>query len=372
MESMQEESGATEKWIALLGRKDVPADGIVDYCACLGKNLAKLGIELKPVRVEWATNGWLRALADLWRCSKDWRGKWVIGQYAAMGWSNRGFPVGGLACAAILRVRGVRGAMVFHEPWGTAGPRLIDRGRCAFQNWTVRNLYRFTEKSVFTVPLSSVWWLPRNDAKSAYIPLGSNIPENLTNRSELQNQNGASKNVVVFCLGDSPHGEREVADVAAATRVAASAGTRIRVVFVGRGTTEARTAIERAFAGASVEVSIRGLCEATEVARIFSESSAMIAVRGSLYPRRGSALAGLACGLPIVGYDGEAAGTLIEAAGVALVPFGDNQALGSALREILTNEALWREMHEKNLRIQQQYLSWNVIAAKFATFFRGA
>jgi glycosyltransferase involved in cell wall biosynthesis len=260
---------------------------------------------------------------------------------------------------------------VFHEPGGTAGPRLIDRARCAFQNWTVRNLYRFAEKSVFTVPLASVRWLPRNDAKSAFIPLGSNIPENLTNRRELQNQNGAIKNVVVFCLSDPPHGEREVTDVAAATRVAASAGTKIRIVFVGRGTSEARTAIERAFADSPVEVSIRGLCEATEVARIFSESSAMLAVRGSLYPRRGSALAGIACGLPIVGYDGEAAGTLIEVAGVALVPFGDNQALGLALQGILTNDAVWREMHEKNRRIQQKYLSWNVIAASYGEFLAG-
>jgi glycosyltransferase involved in cell wall biosynthesis len=365
IESMPGESGATEKWIALLGRKDVPADGIVDYCACLGKDLAKLGIELKPVRVEWATNGWLRALANLWRCSKDWRGTWVMGQYTAMAWSNRGFPVGALACAAILRVRGVRGAMVFHEPGGTAGPRLIDRARCAFQNWTVRNLYRFAEKSVFTVPLASVWWLPRNDAKSVFIPLGSNIPENLTNRSELQNQNAASKNVVVFCLSDSPHGEREVADVAAATRVAASAGTKIRVVFVGRGTSEARTAIERAFAGSPVEVSIRGLCEAMEVARIFSESSAMLAVRGSLYPRRGSALAGIACGLPIIGYAGAAEGTIIEEAGVMLVPLGDRAALGAALRNVVTNEVLWRQMHERNLRVQREYFSWNVIAATF-------
>jgi glycosyltransferase involved in cell wall biosynthesis len=371
MESMQRESGPTEKWIALLGRKDVPADGIADYCACLGQNLSRLGIELIPARVEWATKGWRRALADLWRSSKDWRGIWVIGQYTAMGWSKRGFPAGALACAAILRMRGVRGAMVFHEPWGTAGPRLIDRVRCAFQNWTVRNLYRVTEKSVFTVPISNVRWLPVDDARSVSIPLGSNIPEDLTKRSALKIQNGARKNVVVFCVSDSPHGEREVADVAAATRVAASAGLKIRVVFVGRGTAEARAAIERVFAGSPVEVCIRGLCEATEVAGIFSESSAMIAVRGSLYPRRGSVLAGLACGLPIVGYDGEAAGTLIETAGIALVPFGDNQALGSALQGILTNEARWREMHEKNLRIQQQYLSWNVIAAKFASFFLG-
>ena len=106
--------------------------------------------------------------------------------------------------------------------------------------------------------------------------------------------------------------------------------------------------------------------------RIFSESDAMLAVRGRLYLRRGSALAGLACGLPIIGYAGSAQGTVIEEAGIALVPYGDAEALGAALRSVLTNPDLWREMHQKNLRIQQRVFSWKVIAASYAEFFAGS
>jgi glycosyltransferase involved in cell wall biosynthesis len=365
MESTQKEKAPAETWIALLGRRDAPADGIADYCAYLGQNLAKRGIELTAVRVEWTRDGWLRALGDLWRKSKDWRGMWVIPQYTALAWSRRGFPAGALACAVILRFRGARGAMLFHEPWGVSGPRTIDRIRGAFQNWTVRALYRFTEKSIFTIPLDTVPWLPRNDAKSASIPLGPNIPENLTNRSESQNRDGSAKTVVVFCVSESPHGEREIDDIASATRFAASGGIKLRVVFVGRGTSEAKNTIDRAFAESDIEVCNRGLCDALEVTRIFSEADLMLAVRGRLYLRRGSALAGLACGLPIVGYGGAASGTFIEQAGIALVPFGDRQALGRAVRDIISNADLWRDMHEKNLFIQQKYLSWNVIAAHF-------
>jgi glycosyltransferase involved in cell wall biosynthesis len=365
---MRKENGPAEIWIALLGREDVPADGITDYCAYLGRTLTTHGIELKPVRIEWIKKGWLRSLRDLWHQSKDWRGLWVIPQYTAMGWSNHGFPTGALVSVAILRWRGARCAVLFHEPWGTTGRRLIDRVRYVFQNWTVKTLHRVTEKSIFTIPLDIVSWLPKNDTKSTSIPLGPNIPENLANRSAIQNQNGATKTVVVFCVSDAPNGEREVTDIAGAARVAASGGVKLRVVFVGRGTTEAKSAIERAFFGAPIEVCIHGICEASEVTRIFSESDAMLAVRGPLYPRRGSALAGLACGLPIVGYDGESTGTLIEEAGIALVPFGDYQAMGSALQNILTNRLVWQEMHEKNLWVQQRYLSWNVIAAEFVRF----
>jgi hypothetical protein len=371
MESMQKANGPTETWIALLGRKDEPVDGIADYCAYLGRNLATHGIELKPVRVEWVKRGWLPTLKDLWGQSKHWRGMWVIPQYTAMAWSSRGFPTGALVSTAILRWHGARCAMLFHEPWGITGRRLIDRGRCAFQNWTVQILHRLTERSIFTIPLNTVPWLPRDDTKSVSIPLGPNIPENLANRSALQNHNGATKTVVVFCVSDSPYGEREIADIAVATRVAASAGVKLRVVFVGRGTTEAKSVIERAFAGSPVEFCIRGICEAAEVTRIFSGSDAMLAVRGPLYLRRASALAGLACGLPIVGYEGASAGTLIEEAGIALVPFGDRQAMGVALQDILTNQIMWQDMHEKNLRIQQRYFSWDVIGASYTEFLTG-
>jgi glycosyltransferase involved in cell wall biosynthesis len=45
--------------------------------------------------------------------------------------------------------------------------------------------------------------------------------------------------------------------------------------------------------------------------------------------------------------------------------------LGAALRNVLTNPELWREMHQKNLRIQQRVFSWKVIAASYVEFLAG-
>jgi glycosyltransferase involved in cell wall biosynthesis len=371
MASMPKANAPAEPWIALLGRRDVPADGIADYCAHLRKALETHGIALQIARVEWANGGWLRALRNLFRESRDWRGQWVILQYTAMAWSRRGFPIGALLSFAILRLHGARCAVVFHEPWGAAGAGRIDRIRCAFQNWTVRTLYRSSRKSIFTVPLNSVPWLPRAAEHSASIPLGPNIPENLTNRSATRNQNGLRKTVVVFCVSDPPYRQQEITEISHAARAAAAGGIPLRVVFIGRGTQEAKAEIDHAFHGAQIEVYNRGLCDAAEVTQVFSDSDAMLAVRGRLYLRRGSALAGLACGLPIIGYAGAAEGTIIEEAGIAFVPFGDSEALGAALRNVLTNAELWREMHEKNLRIQQRVFSWNVIAASYVQFLAG-
>jgi glycosyltransferase involved in cell wall biosynthesis len=365
MESMPKENAPSDVWIALLGRRDTPADGIADYCANLGHALAKRGIELRLARVDWVQRAWLGALQDLFRESKDWRGKWILLQYTALGWSRRGIPVGALVPLVILRLRGARCAIVFHEPWGTAGPRLIDRIRHTIQNWTVRTLYRSSQKSIFTEPLNTIPWLSSVAERSAFIPVGSNIPENLINRSTTRDRNCALKTIAVFCLSDPPNQQQEVSDISYAVRGAAAEGIQLRVVFVGRGTSKAQDEIHRAFQGTQIEICNRGLCEAAEVTRIFSESDAMLAVRGRLYLRRASVLAGLACGLPIIGYDGAAHGTAIEEAGIVLVPFRDQEALAAALRRVLTDADQWQELHEKNLRIQQEYFSWNVIAAEF-------
>jgi glycosyltransferase involved in cell wall biosynthesis len=357
--------------IALLGRRDTPTDGVSDYCESLSRALSKHGVEMQTARVSWDKLGWFRALWDLFRESRKWRGQRVALQYTAMAWSRRGFPVGALVSLVILKIRGARCALMFHEPYAISGPGRIDGVRVAFQNWTLRTLHSFSQKSIFTVPLHTVFWLHSNDAHSKFIPLGPNIPENLARRSATNNHNGGRKTVVVFCLSEAPYHQREVSDVSFAARSASAEGINLRVVFVGRGASEAKNEIDSAFHGTQIEVCNRGLCAPEEVTRIFAESDAMLAVRGRLYLRRGSALAGLACGLPIIGYAGWADGTIIEEAGVTLVPFGDQQALSLALRNVLTNPDLWQEMHEKSLRAQEKYFSWDVIARSYVDFFSG-
>src|SRR5271168_943192 len=108
MESMPQANVPSDVWIAVLGRRDTPADGIADYCAHLAHALGKCGIELRLSRVDWVGCTWLGALRNLLRESKDWRGKWILLQYTALGWSRRGFPVAALLPLVILRLKGAR------------------------------------------------------------------------------------------------------------------------------------------------------------------------------------------------------------------------------------------------------------------------
>ena len=80
-----------------------------------------------------------------------------------------------------------------------------------------------------------------------YIPLAPNIPEDLTPRTATSIQNDPRKTVVVFCVSEPPHQQREISEIAHAARAAVAAGIQLRVIFLGRGTVEAREEIDRAF-----------------------------------------------------------------------------------------------------------------------------
>jgi glycosyltransferase involved in cell wall biosynthesis len=354
----------TDTWFAVLGRRDTPTDGVEDYCTFLGKALSKQAVDLAKVRVDWFERGWPSALHQLWKDSKAWSENWVLLQYTAMAWSRRGFAFGAVIVVKILRRRGVRTAVLFHEPFRQGGPRLIDRLRGKCQDWIVRTLYKDATKAVFADPLSTIFWLPAGAPKATFIPIGANIPESRRKAVARLNRNGKPTTVAVFCLSDLPNRTREIDDILHAMRFVREQGLNARVIFLGRGTEPAKSEIEQAFGSSAIEVVNLGVQDGEEVARILSESDAMLCVRGPLYPRRGSAIAGIACGLPIVAYADAGVGTPLEEAGLQLVPYGDRDNLGQALVKVLASEALWMSLHQRSLDAQQRHFSWDGIATK--------
>ena len=352
--------------IALLGRQDFPTDGVEDYCNYLGQALGRRGVQLTISRVDWTKTGWLRALWKLRRESARWGDAWVLLQYTALGWSRRGLPFGAVLALIALRRQGKRCAVVFHEPVALKGIRWIDKLRAACQNLVLRQLHRHSEKSIMTVPLESVDWLPKGGGKTAFIPIGANIPEPLAIRAQGPAKNGKKMTVAVYCVDPPPYRAKQLDDIAQAVLPAVKNGTPLRVLFLGKGTVEARDEIERKFRGTGVEASILGIVEPEEIRRSLSESEALLSVRGTVYPRRGSAITGVACGLPIVGYtDGSDIFPLSEA-GLRLAPRGDQAALAKALGEVLRDSRLRGELGTRSRCAYKQIFSWDVIAAKYA------
>jgi glycosyltransferase involved in cell wall biosynthesis len=89
-------------------------------------------------------------------------------------------------------------------------------------------------------------------------------------------------------------------------------------------------------------------------------------VRGHISTRRGSAIAAIACGLPIVCYSGPETTWPITEAGILAVPYGKRDALAKALEIVLRDDRLRRTLAERSRDAYEKYFSWAAITEQFA------
>jgi glycosyltransferase involved in cell wall biosynthesis len=357
------EANDLTRLIFLLGRRDAPTDGVQDYCEYLSQSLKRRGIQSEIARVDWFLEGWVHALRKLWDQSASWQGACVILQYTALNWSARGFPLGILAVLWIVRHRGIRCAAIFHDPRRQGGLGWTGPMRGAFQNWIIRRIYDDIDRAIFADPLNTIDWLPKNSDRAAFIPIGANLPDGRGSDNPTVVEKPEIQTVAVYCLSDPPNLHNELRDISHAIGMAAN-GRKLRVMFLGRGTAEAQEEIRSAFVGIPAEASILGVLDGNEVRDILSDSDAMLCVRGVMHPRRGSAIAGIACGLPILGYGTNEAAFPISEAGVRLFPYRDSDALGAALAQILGDPRLQEQLRAASRAAQKRLFSWDIVADK--------
>ncbi|MFZ0637700.1 MAG: glycosyltransferase family 4 protein [Candidatus Acidiferrales bacterium] len=349
--------------IALLGRRDHPTDGVVDYCNFLGEAQARRGIQLELAQVPWAERGWPRALRRLSHESASWRGEWVLLQYTALSWSRRGFAVGALRALRRVKKHGARCVVVFHDAFTFDSPRLRDRIRQKIQNRTMRKLFEESERSVLTVAPETLSWLPADHHRATFIPIGANIPEYREPRTYDARQ--SPKIIAVFSVTGGDARAQEVSDIAVAARRAQMAAGPVLLDVFGRGAEDARDSLQRALEGSGVELRVRGVIPAAEITATLASAHVSLCVRGLTTSHRGTSIAGISCGLPVVGYGRPGDDPAIDAAGVRLAPWHDADALAAELVRVLTDEQLWRELHERCRRAQAEYFSWDAVASRY-------
>jgi glycosyltransferase involved in cell wall biosynthesis len=363
-------SGSNSFSIALLGRRDQPTDALRDYCHWLAGAMNRRGVRMEIAEVSWESKGFLAALFQLWSKRKSWQGRWVLLQYTALGWSRRGFPLGFLCVLHVLRRKGARCAVVFHDALPYGGSRRIDQIRRACQLWVMRRAYQWAERSILTIPLDHVGWLPPQPTKAAFIPIGANLPPVPMNKVGAQVA-ATTRTVAVFVITGEPATLSEVRDIGCALKRAKRTLGELRLVVVGRGSSEAEPALRRELDGSGVEALVLGLLPPDEIAKTLALADVLLFVRGGVSSRRGSALAGIACGLPIVGYAGPETGFPVTEAGLELVPMGDREALAKALDHVLSDDRLRQDLRRKSMRAHRDYFSWEKIAEQFATELSG-
>jgi glycosyltransferase involved in cell wall biosynthesis len=350
--------------IALVGKRDEPTDAVRDYCGCLGRALGRRGAVMETVEVAWDRRGRLAALATLWKQSAAWRGRWVLLQYTALMWSRRGFPLWVPIMLAMLRRRGCRTGILFHDVCPHAGPRWIDKLRVSVQLWSVRRAHAQAERVLFSLPLSNVHWLPQPAHKAFFVPVGANVPS-LDDRGQERGARPANNMPTVAVFGVSTwHAvqRQEIEAICHAMRSASAELGKLGLLVIGRGAREAESALRQGLHGSSVELTVDGVLSRQEIASRLSSGDVLLFVRGPLSSRRGSGLAGMACGLPILAYEGSETGPPLTEAGIVFVAQDDLCSLAQQLTTLLRDDAKRRVLSERNMLIFREWFSWERVA----------
>ncbi len=365
-----------QRIVALLGRRDAPTDAVEEYCRYVGQALEPHGLGLELVRVPWAERGWRTALQELRDRSAAWRADWVLLQYTALAWSSRGIPFGALRIPKALGLPsegGMSFGVVFHDARTFPGTRVIDALRRRCQRYVMQRLFETAGRVILTVPAEKIAWLPApvHSGKAAFIPVGANLPPVVPNPSQEGSQRDAPA-VAVFGVTGGEMIRREASDIAHAVNQAAAKIGRLRLVVLGRNAIEAREPLQRQLDSSRVELQVLGVLPAAEVAQVLSQADVLLFVRGHISSRRSSALAGIACGLPVVAYRGEETAAPITEAGVVLAEEGNRKGLAVALESVLRDAALRQTLRERSRLAQEKYFSWKAIAARYAEVLRSA
>jgi glycosyltransferase involved in cell wall biosynthesis len=357
----------TQKCIALLGRRDAPTDAVEEYCQYLGEALRVHDFELEPARVAWLEDGWPAAMRELERQAAAWRGCWVLVQYTALSWSERGFPLRFLRVLRILRHAGARVAMVYHDVLPYQGIRTIDKLRRRAQVHAMNEALRSCDLGVFTVPISKIPWIGKKHTRAIFIPVGANLPAPETAWG-MRERGEANRlpTVGVFGITGGEGGIWEIASISEALQIAAERLGKLRLVVMGRHSDTAEKALRNLMDKSPIEVSALGLLPAEEIVRQLACCDVLLFVRGGISSRRGSAIAGIACGLPVVALDGPETGSPITEAGVVFADPKRQCGLGEALLKVLSDAEYRGLLAEQSRRAQENYFSWRAISARYA------
>src|SRR6266700_799657 len=356
-----------QRIIALLGRPDAPTDAVEEYCRYLGEALVAEDFKLIIKRIAWNENGWTRATRSLRRHAKGWSGTWVLVQYTALAWSMRGFPLRFPRVLKTLKAGGARVGVVFHDAEPYSGTRVIDGLRRRAQLRAMREALRLSDAAVFTIPTEKLSWIKRPPVNAFFIPVGANLS---VTRKEIFA--GGIPSVAVFGITGGKAGQREIGSIAEAVRFAASRIGKLRLIVLGRNSQSAEAELQKQLNGAPVDLQVLGVLPSEDVVHTLSGSEVLLFVRGHISTRRGSAIAGIACGLPVIAFEGPETAEPITKAGLALYSPERKGDLGDVLLRVLQDEHYRASLAQRSWLAQAQFFSWRAIATRYTEFLRKA
>jgi glycosyltransferase involved in cell wall biosynthesis len=357
--------------IALLGRRDEPTDAVEEYCRNLGVGLAAHNFQLKISRVPWDQHGWSASLEALHLQAQAWRDTWVLLQYTALAWSARGFPRRFLQVMRVLRRAGARIAVVYHDAQPFSGTRLIDRLRREIQLRTMRSALAFADHSVFTVAPECIGWHAAGTGKSSFIPVGAGLtfPFAPQQHEEIH----SPPTIAVYSITGGTPGERETRLIIGAVSRASQKVGALRLLVFGRHAEIRETTLREGLRSLPVTLDVCGVIDDQELLQRFVAADVLLFVRGTISSRRSSAIAGIACGLPVIAFQGKETAAPITEAGVILIAADQDESalqaqLGEAIVRVFSEKEFRLQLVRRSHAAQDQYFSVPSIADRYTEF----
>jgi len=352
-----------QRIIAVLGRRDAPTDAVEEYCRYLGEALQEQGYDLIIDRVAWDEQGWTSALRALRRRAIGWRDTWVLVQYTALAWSLRGIPQKVLRALKILGSAGARVGIVLHDAEPYPASRLIDSVRRFVQVRTMRRALALSDLAVFTVPPEKLSWLPAVPPQAAFVPVGPNLP---VPPVPPEHSPLSVPTIGVFSITGGESGARETEIIIATVRHAAQELGKLRLSVFGRHAELREADLRCGLCDLPVELLVEGVVEPAQVVQKLSVCDVLLFIRGPISSRRGSAIAGIACGLPVIAYPGSETALPMTYAGIVLVTPDQPDQLNTALVRVLSDHSYRDKLAARSRAAYQAYFAWPAIAARFA------
>lgn len=345
-----------------MGRRDRPTDGVRDYSDLLAHTLESRGHAVHVVQADWPQEGWWRALREVWGALPSDPQAWVLTQYTHLMWSRHGFPLLALLVSGLVRLRTRNLCLVVHDPMSFPGLRARDRLRRGVQETVLRILVLLARRTVVTVPTGSIPWLNgKARTRATCIPVGTNIPTHTT--SSADDLPRGPFTVVVF--GVTAGNAEEATEIAQVVNGVEDVLGPIRLVIMGRGAVEAEPMLRGLLRNLETTFRVVGVMPAEAISGELRKADALLFVRGPLSSRNTTAVAAIAQGLPVVGFEGDETGAPLTEAGVALVKQGDTSGLVGALVR-LAQDADWRTAQRKrSILAYDRHFRWDRIAERF-------
>lgn len=356
----------TQHCIALLGRRDAPTDAVEEYCRFLGHALRKHEFELELARVAWMDQGWPAALRELERQAKSWRDRWVLVQYTALAWSERGFPLRFPKILRALRQAGARVGLVYHDALPYQGNRTIDKLRRRAQLHVMSEGLRSCSLGVFTIPISKIPWIDARHRRATFIPVGANLPEPEKAWTMQRDEKSGTPTIAIYGVTGGEGGIWEIAGISEALHIVTERLGKIRLIVMGRNSDTAEKALKNSTNMLPVEISTLGILPGEEIVERMATCDVLLFLRGGISSRRGSAIAGIACGLPVVAFDGPETASPITEAGVVFADRNRQRGVGEALLKVLSDPEYRASLAACSRRAQEKYFSWKAIAERYA------